>query len=256
MATRIIAVANQKGGVAKTTTVINLGHGLVLRGNDVLLIDLDAQGSLALSFDLSPDKTLYHILVENENPRNCILNVRRYPNDPRRGKLDLIPSDWRTARAKDHLVVQSFGETALKDSMANLVKSYDYVLLDCAPSLDILNVAALLLSTEVLIPVAVNYLDMVGVRQYLDTVSQVRSNSGHDVRLLAIVPTFFDSRPIKDREVLSLLRQHFGDSIAEPIRTNVRVAEAPSHAQTIFEYDPRSHGAIDYAKLVIRISRP
>jgi len=253
MATRIIAIANQKGGVGKTTTAINLGHGLTLRGHDVLLVDLDAQGSSATYLGISFTKTLYHVLVQREDPAACVVPVRRYPDDPQRGNFDLLPSDWRTAQAKDQLVAQAFGEMALKQALSKMVRSYDYVLLDCAPSLDILNVAALLLCTEVLIPVAVNYLDLVGVDQYLETVREVRENTGQDIRLLAVLPTFYDSRPIKCREILGMLQRHFGKLAADPIRANVRVAEAPSHQKTIFEYDPRSYGAIDYAKLVERV---
>lgn len=253
MATRIIAIANQKGGVGKTTTAINLGHGLTLRGYNVLLVDLDAQGSSATYLGVSFTKTLYHVLVQGEDPATCVVPVRRYPDDPQRGRFDLLPSDWRTAQAKDQLVAQAFGEMALKQALGKMVRSYDYVLLDCAPSLDILNVAALLLCNEVLIPVAVNYLDLVGVGQYLETVREVREHTGQDIRLLIVLPTFYDSRPIKCREILGMLQRHFGKLVADPIRANVRVAEAPSHQKTIFEYDPRSYGAIDYAKLVERV---
>ena len=253
MVTRIIAIANQKGGVGKTTTAINLGHGLALRGHDVLLVDLDAQGSMATCLGISFTKTLYHVLVQKEDPAACIVSARRYSDDSGRGRLDLLPSDWRTAQVKDQLVGQSFGERALTQALGKIARSYNYVLLDCAPSLDILNIAALLLCNEVLIPVAVNYLDLIGVRQYLETVQEVRKNTDHDIRLLAVLPTFYDSRPIKCKEILGILRTHFGEVVADPIRTNVSVAEAPSHQETIFEYAPRSYGALDYANLVERV---
>ena len=245
--TRVIAIANQKGGVGKTTTTVNLGHGLALRGHDVLLIDLDAQGNLASALGVKDFKSaLYEVLVEHVPPEEVIIPAR--PSQGR-GRLDLLPSDWRTARAKEILSGETFREMILAQAMRNVV-DYNYILLDCAPSLDILNIMALLYAEEVLLPVGCRTLDLVGVQQYLTTMQDVREKARHDVRLLAILPTFFDSRTRISREVLDALREAFPQNVAHPIRLNVRLAEAAGHGQSIFEYDPRSSGAIDYAHLV------
>lgn len=244
---RIIAIANQKGGVGKTTTTVNLGHGLALRGHDVLLVDLDAQGNLASALGVKGFKTaLYEVLVEHIPPEEAIIPARP---QGKRGRLDFLPSDWRTARAKEILAGEIFREMILARAMHDIV-DYNYILLDCAPSLDLLNVMALLYAEEVLLPVGCRTLDLVGVQQYLATMRDVREKAKHDVRLLAILPTFFDVRTKISLEVLAALKEAFPQNVAHPIRLNVRLAEAAGHGQSIFEYDPRSFGAFDYARLV------
>mgnify|MGYP005841066923 CR=1 FL=1 len=247
MPTRVIAIANQKGGVGKTTTVVNLGHGLALRGQNVLLVDLDAQGNLASALGVKKFKAaLYEVLVERVPSEEVIIPARP-PRD--RGRLDFLPSDWRTARAKEILAGETFREMILALAMRDVV-DYNYILLDCAPSLDILNVMALLYAEEVLLPVGCRTLDLLGVQQYLATMRDVREKARHDIRLLAILPTFFDARTKISLEVLTALKEAFPKNVAHPIRLNVRLAEAAGHGQSIFEYDPRSFGAIDYAHLV------
>ena len=247
MEPRVIAIANQKGGVGKTTTAVNLGHGLALRGHDVLLVDLDAQGNLAAALGVKKfEAALYEVLVERVPPQEVIIPAREIPG---RGRLDFLPSDWRTARAKEILAGETFREMILSQAMRDVV-DYSFVLLDCAPSLDILNIMALLYAREVLLPVGCRTLDLVGVQQYLSTMRDVREKARHDVRLLAILPTFYDPRTRIAHEVLAALEEAFPQSVAHPIRLNVRLAEAAGHGQSIFEYDPRSFGAIDYARLV------
>jgi len=246
--TRVIAVGNSKGGTGKTTTAVNLGHGLVLRGYNVLLVDLDSQGNLSVSLGVKPNYMLYDILISGMNLDEVITPARHY-SDAMRGRLDIIASDWRTARAKEILAGQNFREEVLARSM-RAVKGYDYIILDCAPSLDLLNINAILYAQEAIIPVAVRTLDLVGVRQYIETMRDVRQVAGRGAHLLFVLPTFVDARTRLSGEVRDALERSFPHSLASPIRINVRLAEAAGHGQTIFEYDSKASGAQDYSRLV------
>jgi len=182
---RVIAVTNQKGGTGKTTTVVNLGFALAQGWFRTLLVDLDAQRNLGVSFGIESDRSLYHILVEGADRNACAVSVR--PN------LDLIPSN----------------ET---------VASMDYIAL-------------------------------IGVKQILNTITMVNEVLEHPVFISGIVPTFYDVRNWISREVLSTLKEHFGAWVLSPIRVNTKLRKAPSHKQSIFEYDPHSYGAQDYQRL-------
>ena len=230
--------------IGKTTTAINLGSGLALSGYNVLLIDLDAQGNCAISLGVPFRRSLYHVLVDHASPRDCTVEARE--------NLHLLPADKSLAEAKEILTGRRFREEALARAM-NGVSDYDFIFLDCAPSLDILNVNALIYATEILVPISVDYLATVGARAHLESVEEIR-NIGYDVHVSLILPTFYDGRTRKSKEILDILKRHFGKALADPIRVNVRLAEAPSFHQTIWEYDPRSRGAQDYQKLVERFS--
>lgn len=248
---RIIAVGNSKGGVGKTTTVANLGHGLALAGKKVLAIDLDSQGNLAPMLGIQPGSCLlYHVLVEGDSPYVAIIHARTNGRAP----LDILPGNWLSARAKDILIGEMNRETILARRLED-IRDYDYVLLDCAPSLDLLNVMALLYADEVLIPVGCRGIDLYGVRQYLEVASRVREAFDHHLTLLAVLPTFYDQRMLEAKAVLAKLREHYGDVVASPIRSNVRLMEAGVRGKTIFEYAPASYGAQDYARLVELIVR-
>lgn len=229
--------------VGKTTTAVNLGAGLARRGYKVLLVDLDAQGNCAIYLGASYTFTLYHVLVEHAPPEDCIV--------PSRDNLDLLAADKQLASAKEILTGRRFREETLTRTMQGPVEDYDFIFLDCAPSLDILNVNALIYAPEVLIPVSVDYLATVGARAHLESVEEIRE-AGYDTQVSMILPTFFDARTRKSQEVVDILTKHFGRAVADPIRINVRLAEAPGYHQTIWEYDPKSRGAEDYEKLVGR----
>lgn len=249
--TRIIAVGNSKGGVGKTTTVVNLGHGLSLAGKKVLAVDLDSQGNLAPVLGIKPGPyLLYHVLIEGKEPTEVITPARKNG----KGHFDILPGNWLSAKAKDILTGAMSRETTLARQLRGL-RGYDYVLLDCAPSLDLLNVMALLYANEVLIPVGCRGIDLYGVRQYLDVASQIRQTFNHPLSLLAILPTFYDQRTTEAKAVLAKLREHYKNIVASPIRLNVRLMEAGVRGRTIFEYDRDSYGAHDYAKLVELIAR-
>ncbi|MBI1744931.1 ParA family protein [Candidatus Acetothermia bacterium] len=238
---RKIAIINQKGGTGKSTSALNVAAGLARKGKKILLIDLDPQGNIATWFDVTPKQTLYHLLIEESTtPSDCVINVR--PN------LDILPSTKTAAQAEIILTGLPGREKILSRKLQSL-KGYDFVLLDCAPSLNLLNQNAVTYATEALIPVSMDYLALVGVKQILENLKMIREILDHKIEVLLVIPTFYDRRNRKSREILDTLESHFNGKVAAPIRTNVRLAEAASHHQTIYEYDPDSHGARDYEDL-------
>jgi chromosome partitioning protein len=244
---RRVAILNQKGGTGKTTTAINLAAGIADRGYDVLLVDLDAQGNVGASLGIRGEKTLYHLLVEGAHPDELIVPVR--------GHLDVITSDATLAAAEVALArLDNQRDRVLGERLGGLVKGgrYQYVVLDCGPSLNLLNQNALSFADEVMIPVSCDYLALVGVKQVLKTLKDIDKHLGHAVRISGVIPTFFDARTRLAKEAVDTLTGHFKERMYDPIRRSTRLAEAPSHRQTIFEYAPDSQGAEDYRRLVER----
>lgn len=242
---RRIAILNQKGGTGKTTTAVNLAAGLAERESDVLLIDTDAQGNVGVSLGVAGERSLYHVLVEGADPAEACVPVRQH--------LDVITSDTTLAAAEIWLARQS---TEARSKMLTkrltqqqVSRRYDFVIIDCGPSLNLLNQNALSYVDEVIIPVTCDYLALVGVKQVLRTIKDVERHLGHAVRVSAVLPTFYDGRTRLAREVLETLQGHFKTKCLEPIRLNTRLAEAPSHRKTIFEYASGSHGAADYNRV-------
>jgi chromosome partitioning protein len=243
---RRIAILNQKGGTGKTTTAVNLAAGLAERENDVLLIDTDAQGNVGVSLGVAGEKSLYHVLVDGADPTEASVPVRKH--------LDVITSDSTLAAAEIWLARQTTDARSKmltkRLNLQQVSRRYDYVIIDCGPSLNLLNQNALSYVDEVIIPVTCDYLALVGVKQVLKTIKDVERHLGHSVRISAVLPTFYDGRTRLAREVLETLQGHFKHKCLEPVRHNTRLAEAPSHKKTIFEYAPVSHGAADYNRVV------
>ena len=247
MQTRIIAVANQKGGVGKTTTVVNLGAGLAAAGYETLAVDLDAQGQVGKYFSLAPERTVFDVLVRNLPVEAAIYRVR-----PR---LSVLPAGKNLAEAKEILTGRRRREELLLQALKPVAQEYDFILLDCAPSLDVLNINALVAAGEVILPVSCDYLALDGAREHLATVVEMQQE-GYDLGVRAILPTFYDGRDRKSKQAVAMLREHYNGVVADPIRKNVRVSEAAGHHKTIYEYAPQSIGAEDYARLTDRVARP
>ena len=243
---RRVAILNQKGGTGKTTTAVNLAAGIAERDHNVLLIDTDAQGNVGVSLGVKGEKSLYHVLVDGVDPEEVAVPVRN--------NLDVVTSDATLAAAEVWLAKQpaqhrSRVMTRRLDRM-QISRRYDYVIIDCGPSLSLLNQNALSYADEVVIPVTCDYLALVGVKQVLRTIKDIERYLHHSVRISAVLPTFFDGRTRLAREVLGTLQGHFKNKCLQPIRLNTRLAEAPSHRKTIFEYAPKSSGAEDYNRIV------
>jgi chromosome partitioning protein len=243
---RIIGVLNYKGGTGKTTTVVHLATGLAQRGKRVLCIDLDAQGGVARYLNVQFTRSLADLLLGEAEPQECIVQARE--------NLDLIGSDKRLVQAERSMWrAGDQVQWALARRMAP-VDAYDYVFLDYSPAATIVGECGLLYNREVIVPVTMDYMALVGTREVLETLDSLEETYGHHVELLFILPTFYDERQRLDREVIELLESHFPGQVAEPIRTNVKITEAPSHGMTIYEYDPKSAGAEDYARLVEKVA--
>jgi chromosome partitioning protein len=244
---RIIGVLNYKGGTGKTTTVVNLAAGLAMRGARVLCIDLDAQGSLATYLGVRYTHSLTHLLQGQVEPQACIVRGR--------DNLDLIASDSSLLQAEGELWRMDdnrFARQVLPGKMQS-IDGYDYVFLDYPPSVSLLSEGSLLYVQEIIVPVSMSYLALVGTRQVIQALKTIGQTHEHRVLLSLIVPTFYYARLRKDRDVMETLHRYFAGKVAEPIRANVKLAEAPSHQMSIYEYAPRSSGAIDYARLVERV---
>jgi chromosome partitioning protein len=238
---RAIAVMNQKGGTGKTTTSVSVAAALAERGHRTLLVDLDAQGNVAVSLGVTGTRSLYHLLVDGVAPEQAIV--------PARKDLDVITSDQTVAAAELELVNAKDRARVLSRRMAPLMtpdSPYDYVVLDCAPSLSLLNQNALTFARDVIVPVSCDYLALVGVKQILRTLRHVNEVLLHPVEVLGVLPTFYDVRNRISKEAVAALASYFKDRVMPPIRVNTRLKEAPSHKKTIFEHDPASTGAIDY----------
>ena len=247
---RRIGVLNHKGGTAKTTTVVNLGAGLALRGARVLCIDLDPQGSVAMCLGVRYTYSLAHMLLGQVEPQSCIVQAR--------DNLDVIASDSSLLQAEGAMWRMNDSRLARKilvSKLRSLDDKYDYVILDFSPSASILSEGGLQYAQELIVPVSTSYLSMIGTRQVIETLKNIGRVPGHRVRLYLILPTLYSPRLRQDREILGILQRHFADRVAEPIRTNVKLTEAPSHHKTIFEYSPRSAAAAEYKRLVERVLR-
>jgi chromosome partitioning protein len=207
-------------------------------------VDSDAQGNVGLSLGVSGESTLYHVLVDGVSPEDVVVPVQR--------GFDVLPSTQLLAAAEVWLAQQEpeVRYKVLTRRLAALTREYDYVLVDCGPSLNLLNQNALHFADEVIIPVNCDYLSLVGVKQVLKTIREVEQHLRHAVRVSAVLPTFYDARTKLAVEVLDTLQGHFKERCLEPIRTNTKLAEAPSRRKTIFEHAPDSNGAQDYLRVV------
>jgi len=243
---RVIAIANQKGGVGKTTTAINLGAALARRELSTLIIDCDPQANTTggLGFPRDPARrTLYHALMLDVPLNELVLK------SPLEG-LHLIPSNKNLVGATVELVDRPERERALRKRMENLRGEFDYILLDCPPALDLLTLNALVAADSVIVPVQCEYFALEGVSELLDTLIRVRRAHNRNLAVEGILLTMFDERTNLAHQVRDDLRDFFGDQVfSTVIPRNVRLAEAPSFGKPIFLYDPDCKGATSYLEL-------
>jgi len=250
---RVIAVFNHKGGVGKTTTVANLGAALARAGRRVLLVDCDAQANLTVHFGVDleePGKTLYEVLTAETTFAEA---VRPTEED----NLWILPSHLDLAGAELELATAMGRERIVKDALETYLQDHqdlDYVLLDCPPSIGLLTVNTLTAADEVFVPLQTEFLALRGVGKLIEVVNKVRRRLNPNLQITGILPTLARTGTLLAREVLEEIEKHFGDRVFKSrIRSNVRLAEAPSHGKSIFAYDPRSAGAQDYAALAVEV---
>jgi len=244
-----VAVLNQKGGTGKTTTSVNLAAGLAEKGGRVLLVDADAQGNVGISLGLKAQYTLYHVLMGEVSVDDAVVPIGN--------NFDVLCSDDMLAAAEIKLAQHPTRGAVLSSRLELAGKKdggYTHIVIDCAPSLSLINQNALCAVDEVIIPVACDYLSLVGVKQVLKTLKNVHAHLGHTVKVGGVIPTFYDHRAKICRDSHEALKKHFGDLCLPPIRQNTKLKEAPSHRKTIFEHDPNSSGAEDYRVVVDTIS--
>ena len=242
----VIAIANQKGGVGKTTTTINLGAALAELGHRTLLVDMDPQSALSGAMGLDSDRlkhTIYNVLIDSKVPIQAVIRQVR-PN------LDVVPSNIDLAAAEVELVSAIGREYIFKDALAPVRDQYDYVLIDSPPSLGLLTVNALTAADEVIIPLQCEYLALRGMRFLLDTIKKVKTKLNPELEIRGILGTMYNTRTIHAQEVVAAIRHLFGDKVFDVIiKSSIRFAEAPIAHQPIIEYDPEHDGAVAYRQL-------
>jgi chromosome partitioning protein len=244
---RIICVANQKGGVGKTTTSVNLAAALAAKGRKVLLVDMDPQGNASSGLGLRKfdyqDSNVYHLLIGEKTVAEVIRNTTS-PN------LQVLPANPDLVGAEIELVDTPKREFRLKEALQHIAGGYDYVLIDCPPSLGLLTLNALAAANTFIVPLQCEYYALEGLSQLLNTAGLVKKSINPDLRIEGIVLTMFDTRNNLSHQVVAEIQTHFGDKVFKSIiPRNVRLSEAPSHGQAIIDYDQRSIGAQKYLEL-------
>ena len=243
---RIIAIANQKGGVGKSTTAINLSACLAEKNNKVLVIDMDPQGNTTSGFGVDKnriDNTIYQVIIEEFNVKKAIINTMF-------NNLDIIPSNVDLSGAEIELIDSKERNYILKNRLRKIVKHYDYIIIDCPPSLSILTVNALTFANSVIVPIQCEFYALEGITQLMKTIDLVHNSLNPDLCLEGIVFTMYDSRTNLSAQVVKNVQANLKEKIYKTIiPRNVRLAEAPSHGLPINYYDSKSAGAEGYRNL-------
>ena len=248
MKTKTVAITNQKGGVGKTTTTVNLGAALADMGKNVLLVDMDPQGNLSVCCNAMPheiENTIHEVLKGEADINDTIITVER-GND----NLKVLPADIKLSAAEADIATKPGREYVLKEKLGQLKGNFDYILIDCPPSLGILTLNALTASDKYIIPLASEFLALYGTSQLLQVVGIVRDRIKPELDLLGVLITQHDGRKVHSREIYDQIKEHFGNKVYDTvIRANITLTEAPSFRQDIFTYKNASPGAEDYKAL-------
>jgi chromosome partitioning protein len=242
----IIAIANQKGGVGKTTTAINLAAGLAMAGKRVLLIDLDPQANSSIAFldHGSPEQSIYEMLTEAD------LNAERVVRHTSIPGLDIIPSRISLAKFESKLIGEFDAPFRLKDRIAGLVQLYEYTVIDTPPTLGLITVNALVASDYVIVPIQPSYFALEGTDDLLDTVEKVKARPNPKLEVLGVLVTLHDRRTTLARDIHDQIKQVFGEKVfSTVISKSVRLEESPAYKESIFTFAPSSSGAVEYSSL-------
>jgi len=244
--TQVLALANQKGGVGKTTTSVNLAASLAATKRRVLLVDLDPQGNATMGVGVDKnalEQTLCDVLLEGLDPRACLQHIEN-------AGIDLLPSNSDLTAAEVELMRSSGAETRLKNCLASIKQDYEFVILDCPPALNMLTLNAMVAADGVIIPMQCEYYALEGLSSLLDTIEQVRSSVNPNLKIEGLLRTMFDPRNTLSNDVSAQLIEHFGDKVYRTIvPRNVRLAEAPSYGLPALLYEKTSRGALAYLAL-------
>ena len=247
--TKIIAISNQKGGVGKTTSAINIASFLAVTETPTLLIDMDPQAnaSTGLGVNINNSKTIYDVMINNINIKKCITKTNI-------DFLDIVPSHTKLSGAEIELVGMFTRESILKDALSNVMGKYKYIIIDTPPSLGLLTVNVLTASKSLIIPIQCEYYALEGLSQLLNTIRLIQKNLNPDLNIEGILITMFDSRLNMSHQVVNEVKEYFGEKVYTTIiNRNVKLGEAPSHGQPILIYDPTSRGSQNYMNLVTEI---
>jgi chromosome partitioning protein len=248
---KVVAVANQKGGVAKTTTVQSLGVALAEQGLRVLVVDLDPQACLTYSLGFNSDElsaSLHDVLVRRARVSEVRQEVEGVPG------LSLVPATIDLAGAEVHLLSRTGREHVLARALHPVLGEYDVVLIDCPPSLGVLTINGLTAAEVVVVPLQCEALSHRGVGQLLETIEDVRQFANEKLRVLGVIPTMYDARTIHSRKVLAEVEERYGLPLfGPPVPKSVRFAEAPEHGKSILQHAPASPGAVAYRALAVQV---
>lgn len=249
---KTIVFTNQKGGVGKTTSAVNSGAALALKGKKVLLVDLDPQAALTTSLGVKAhelDKTIYEVFKGTVSINDALIELERPGKN-----IWLLPSSLTFSAAETEFSGEAGREFLLKESIQQLDQEFDYILLDCPPSLGILTINGFTAADEVYIPLQTEFLPLHGMTQLMQVYGVVQKRLNPDLQVTGIIGTMYDARKRLNRQVIDKIRSYFGDKLFNTmIRTNVSLAEAPSFGQDIFTYNQDSPGAEDYSALADEI---
>lgn len=240
---RKIACQNLKGGTGKTTTVISLASCLAGKGKKVLVLDVDVQGNIKVSFGIDHKLTMYDLLINDTFVDDCIVKARE--------NIDCIISNNTLAACELQLSAMPRREEILKIRMRHIDQTarYDFVLIDCSPSLSLLNQNALLYADEIIIPISMDYLAMLGATQVIDNLAMIKKYYEKQLIITGVIPTFFEKRTNMSQEVMEALQDTYKEKVFPAVRLDTKIKQASSANQTIFEVDKQSRGAEDYNQI-------